>query len=184
MSYFCRFTPHSDTDYSLDKLSEFISQLSNKYVISYEQKPRNNHYHICLWDVNRSPENLRYHFRTNLVGKVYISGKEIEDQVKAIAYTIKDGSYKSHGIDVFTWMAALRTTKKKESFDEDLTELTDRYSPNLYDDKWLCGGILELYKKFNRKVYTQHIRALMTTIKLKKDPHYRDKLVDKILCYD
>lgn len=183
-SYFCRYTPRKPEETTLDDMEAFIRELTDEFVISYEHLPRNDHFHICLWKVKRSPENLRYHLKTHLVGQVYISGKEIEDKVKAIAYTIKDGSYRSSGIDVFTWMSAMRTTHKKVKFDDDVKELTERYDPQLYNDEWLAGGIIEIYRKHNRKIYVQHLRALLQTIKMHKDSNYKLQLIDKIVGYD
>lgn len=183
-SFFGRFTPRDDTKYNLQILEEFFSKFTHKYVISYEQKPRNNHYHFCIWDVDRSPENLRYHIKLSLEGHVYLSGKEIENKVNAIAYTIKDGSYKSAGIDIFTWMEAVRTSKPKKDFNEEYKKLVEHYDPNLHSERWLVGGLLELHKEFNKKIYINHIRALKDLIFLKKQPNYREKLIDKIIGYD
>lgn len=183
-SFFGRFTPLPSANYTLDDMEDIISDYTDQYVISYEQKPRNNHFHFVMLECVRGMENLRYRLKSVLDGQLYLSGKGVEDKVKAIAYTIKDGNYKSHGIDVFTWMVALRTTRPKESFDEDLKKLIEEYTPIQHTERWLVSRLVDIHIKFNRKIYSQHLKALKDHVILKKDPCYKEKYIDKILAYD
>lgn len=177
-SYFLRLTPRNPT--CLDAIRNIIDPLSYKYVISQEETPR-VHYHICMW-CHKSIENLRYHLKQRVDGQIYISGKDIEDKINAIAYTIKDGNYVHRNLDITEFLLANAVTKRKLKFDDLIDQLKDEYNPSTMSDQTLVRKILEIYTKCKRKPYKQHIRALYDTIKLSKDSRYIDRMVEQIIC--
>lgn len=178
-SYFVRITPRSTM--TLDSLRDIIEQLDiSKYFICYEEAS-SPHFHLCLW-TPRSPENLRYQLKSLLDASIYISGKEIENKVKAIAYCMKDGTWIQSNIDILTLITAKAMTQPKVTFDSLIKELTEQYTDSK-SDEWLASKLLDIYKSTNRKVYIAHIRSHMETIKLKKNPDYKSALINKILGY-
>lgn len=178
-SFFLRYTPH-ETDADLDIIRQVLDQLEpTKYVVARE-KATHEHYHIAIWGVKRTPESLRAFLKLKLIGKWYISGKEIEDKVKAIAYCIKDGDYTYHNLDVNEYLQANSISKKKVKYDDLLATAEKDYSG---DDKKFVRSLLEAHVATNKKVYLPHIKAQLLLTKLKYDKYgtYKEYLVDKIV---
>lgn len=176
-SYFARITPRYPG--SLQQMEDIISPLAGKYVISLETTPR-PHFHICLW-ASKSIENLRYHLKSRIDGQIYISGKDIEDKIAAIAYTIKDGNYVYRGLDVAEFLLANSVSKPKLDFDQLIKDLTNKYDPRSMSDQSLIKSIIQIYIDCHRKPYRQHIRSLFDSIKLSKDRSYIDRITEQIL---
>lgn len=176
-SYFVRITPRHEG--SLQQLETIVSPLASKYVISQETTPR-LHFHLCLW-ANKSIENLRYHLKSHIDGQIYISGKDIDNKIQAIAYTIKDGNYVHRGLDVAEFLLANQVAKPKANFEQLIKDLTNKYEPRTMSDQSLIKSIIQIYIDCHRKPYKQHIRALFDTIKLSKDSAYIDRITEQIL---
>lgn len=174
--YFIRITPYDRV--SLDDVENLFKILKvERYVVSYEEASR-PHYHAFL-ETSYTAERMRYQIKAHLNGQIYISGKEVQHKVKAIAYTIKDGNFRMKNIDVNEYLMAKSITHQKPNFDKELKEITDKEWTE--DQKrQLTEEVLELYVKFNRKIYIQHIQAIVRT-SLSKDKKYRFRLVEKIL---
>lgn len=174
--YFIRLTPH-DPAITLEDIEVILHAVgATSYVVSLETQPR-QHFHAYL-ETSRSPENLRYQLKSHLNGQVYISGKDVMDKVRTIAYTIKDGNYKYFNLDMATFMMAKATTHKKRKFDDVIKEIidTDNLSPAN-----IVNGIILAHIEFNRKIYPAHIKALLRTIQAKRCDSYRLELVQHIV---
>lgn len=180
-SYFIRFTPSTPTAYSLGALKYVFEYHFEKtsYLIA-EEKAAHTHYHIALWGIKLTPETLRYQLKQRLEGQIYISGKEIEDKVKAIAYCIKDGNYISFNLDALALIQATGISKRKLKFDDLLLQAETDYQG---DDKKFLKQLIEAHVKTNKKVYMQHIKAQLLLTKLKKDTYgtYTQYLIEKII---
>lgn len=181
-SIFARFTPDNPDIHSLDSIEDFIKNYTDTYVFSYEIEASRPHYHLALFDVSISTELFRNHLK-KLEGQVYISGKDIADKVKTIAYTIKDGLYRYCNLDVNDYLMANSIKKKKIKYDDRLKEIEQSYLRGLIDDKALVTQIVEAHIQSNKKIYIQHIKAQLSLIKLKntKNQTYREILINKIL---
>lgn len=174
-SYFLRITPYDPL--SFEDIEAFLETLSiNQYFICYEEASR-PHYHLCLFS-ERGVENLRYRIKRDINGQVYISGKAIEDKVKAVAYCMKDGKWKQKNMDVHTMLMATATTHKKENFETELKKIMENTELSL---RKVVKEIIELHIKYNRKIYRQHIRALIELIRVKRCTDYKEKLIDFFL---
>ena len=173
--YFVRITPNDNATFD-DIIDMMIHMEIEKYFICYEEAAR-PHYHLCLW-TKRSPENLRYQLKERVNGQVYISGKEIQDKVKAIAYCMKDGNYIEKNIDINTFLLAKTITHKKVKFEEELKQIIDNKDLSI---RTLVKQIVELHIKYNRKIYRQHIKAMIELIRVKRCPDYKDKLIEYFL---
>lgn len=172
--YFIRLTPTSSC--SLDDAETLLREINvDIYVVSYEEASR-PHFHAYIKS-SYSPERLRYRLKSHFTGQVYISGKEVIDKVKAIAYTIKDGKYRYSNIDVNTLLMAESISKPKFNFDQELKTIADSDASieKIVDD------IIDLYIKGNRKIYFQHIQGIVRTIQAKRCSSYRYELRNKIL---
>lgn len=176
---FIRITPHSE-GVTLEEMEEFVEQdlRSSKYVISLEHAT-NDHFHLLVY-TPMSPENVRYRIKQNYDCNVYISGKEIQDKIKAIAYTIKDGHYVHKGLDIWEWMQAKQMTYPKVKFDEAIKVIKQNYSATFYEEG-LVRELIQLHIDTGRRIYRQHLRAWIDTIKLEVDERYRERLVKEIL---
>lgn len=109
-SYFVRITPYKTLSY--EDIETVLTDLDiSQWFICYEEASR-PHYHLCLWSV-RGVENLRYQLKNKLNAQIYLSGKEIEDKLKAIAYCMKDGNWKQKNVNILDIMMAKTITKKK-----------------------------------------------------------------------
>jgi len=173
-SYFVRITPYNSI--SFEDIIEVLHSIDiQKYCISYEEASR-PHYHLCLWSP-RSVENLRWNLKQAINGQVYISGKEIQDKVKAIAYTIKDGNYRQNGIDIHTFLMANQIKHKKVKFDDELKLITDDLQ---LSGRSLIGAIIDLHVKCNRKIYRAHIRAIYELAMCKRDKNFRSETIERI----
>lgn len=174
-SYFIRITPREQM--SMDDVINVIEAAgSDKWFVCYEEGKKRGHFHVCMWCV-RGPENLRYHLKAKINGQVYISGKEIEKQVNAVAYCMKDGQWKEKNIDILTLMSATAMTKPKVNFDSELKELTESDQ----SIEKIASRLVDLYIKYNRKIYRQHLKSHMDLIRAKRCGIYRDNLVKYIL---
>lgn len=179
-NYFIRFTPTDPTDHSLKTITLVFKQYDPvKLVVAKEQGTR-EHYHIAIWGVTRSSANLRAHIKTQIDGEVYISKKQIVDQLRAIAYCLKDGNYYTYGLNVIEFLQASNISKPKVKYDDLLAEAEKEYDG---DDKKFVRKLLEAHVTTNKKVYLQHIKAQLLLTKLKKEKYgtYREYLVDKII---
>lgn len=174
MEYFIRLTPYKATTFE-DIIDVFSAIDIDTYVISYEEASR-NHYHAYIIS-SYSPERLRYQLKSKLSSQVYISGTQVLDKVKTIAYTIKDGNYKHKNIDVNTLLMAESVSKPKFNFDDELKKILDK---DITPDK-LVDEIIDLYVQSKRKIYIQHIQAIVRNWKAQKDSSYRKELKNKIL---
>lgn len=176
--YFIRLTP--DDEISLDDIVRLIegALLPESYVISREEASR-IHFHILVY-TDFSPERLRYRIKALLATQVYISGKDIVDKVRTIAYTIKDGNYRTKGIDPFEWLEAKRISHKKEKFEDALKVIEGNYGRTGNADA-LVRELITLHLDFNKKIYKQHLKAHFETIKIKKDLDFRERFIKDIL---
>lgn len=170
--YFLRITPDNQ-ELTLKDIEQLIKSFNGRYIISVEEATK-RHYHIVLY-AKITAETLRARIKKNLLCQVYISGKEIQDKVKAIAYTIKDGNYVFNGLDAFDLMKAKQVSHQKLSFDKEIDKI------EYYDDRSLVEDVLALYQKYNRKVDKRHLLNLLRTIKLKQSGEYKEQFIKNIL---
>ena len=182
-SYWIRFTPSNPEAYTLGTVKYVLDThfVTEKYVLAIE-KAASTHFHIALWttDKYKSNDALKYQLKKYLEGQVYISGKEIQDKIRVIAYCFKDGQYVTKNIDVMTFLQAASISKPKLKYDDLLQTAEKEYSG---DDKNFVRNLLDAHIKTNKKIYLQHIKAQLLLTKLKKDQYgtYKEYLVDKIV---
>lgn len=176
-SYFCRITPRETI--SFEDIEAFLDRIRiSQWVVCFEQGTKNQseHYHLCLFS-ERGPENMRFHFKATFNAQVYISGKDIDDKIRAVAYCFKDGNYRQKNLDYNTFLMAHNVTHKKLKFEDEIRDLDLTKT-----DRQILETIVDLHAKYNRKIYRPHIRALFDLIRLKKQGNsYRDILVKDIL---
>jgi len=180
-SFFCRLTPMPEyaATYTLSIIGAGLNLLSDKYFVCYETEASRPHYHFLIY-TDLSSETLRARLKRMFFAQIYISGKEIEDQVRAIAYCMKDGTWTQSGIDINTILIAKSVSKKKLKYDDLMEELLKSYDG---DDRKLIGGIIDAHVLTNKKIYIQHIRAHALLIKLRSDKYgtHKEYLINKII---
>lgn len=174
-SYFIRITPRESLSY--EDIIEVVESIGiKKWFICYEEASR-PHYHACLFS-DRGVENLRYQLKAKLNAQIYISGKEIESKIKAIAYCMKDGNYRQQNIDILTMMTAKQIAHKKEKFEDELKELIDDKETSI---RTIVSKIIDLHIKYNRKIYRAHIKATVELVRAKRCSNYREELIKYFL---
>lgn len=176
MGYFIRITP--DEPVTLNDIQELVkSRLDpDKYVISEEYSHKNVlHFHIVLYSPFSS-DRIRARIKTALPCQVYISGKEIMDKYKAIAYTIKDGHYVHYNVDVFEMMKASQLSHKKERYDTALKDLRLEYKEHS-SDELMIRGLLDIYTKFGKRINRTHFMTHAQSIKYEVQTVSREALV-------
>lgn len=176
-SYFIRITPDQQ-EAGLDQLDTILETIGiTKYFICEETATR-LHFHACIY-TDRSAESLRYQLKRYIEGEVYISGKDIQDQVKAVAYCMKDGKWRQKNMEVQTILMAKSITRPKaKPFDKQIGDLIDEVS---LSDESFIKKVIDVHCQFNRKIYPQHIAALTRTRTAKIDEDYKQRLADRIL---
>lgn len=172
--YFVRITPTGVLSY--EDITTSLSSIGiDKWFIAYEEASR-PHYHLCLW-TERSVENLRYQIKKHINGQVYISGKQIQDRVKAIAYCMKDGNYRQNNVNMLEVIMAKQISTPKIKFDDELKKIVD----SDLSTRDIVSSLIDLHIKCNRKIYRQHIKALMDLIRARKDRTFREDLINYFL---
>lgn len=179
--YFIRITP-DDANMTLYDMKDFLDLTleCQQYVVSREEASR-VHFHVLLY-VPLSAERLRYRIKSCIEGQVYISGKDIQDKVRCIAYTMKDGLYKFKGIDVAEYLRAKQISHKKKKFDDCLRIIEQNYSRS-HADEALIDELIQLHCDFKRRIYRHHLKALFESVKIEFDEGYRERVKKEILGY-
>lgn len=182
---FGRLTPEDEfqATYNLALISAVFDIFSDKYFIAYEVEASRPHYHFLV-HTELSAEALRYRLHKELYCQVYISGKEVRDRVRSIAYCMKEGTWIQKGMDINDILLASATSFKKNKFDDILKDIIKEYQDEVIkDDKWLVGKLVDANIKCNRKIYPQHIKSLALLLKLKSAPdnRTREHLIEKIV---
>lgn len=177
---FMRITPYNNDDATLQRIAEIIelTTVPARYVIS-EEIASHLHYHILTYS-DRSPERIRYAIKSKIECQLYISGREVQDKVKAIAYTIKDGKYIQKNMDVNDFLLAKQISRPKRTFDDGLKELKEIYKTNM-DDEELLRGLIRVYKEFNKKINRLHLKNHLESIRIYSSQDAEDQLVRSIL---
>lgn len=177
---FIRITP--DDESTLEDIKTIIEDatLPDAYVLSREVAS-SVHYHLLVY-TPFSPERVRYRIKGSLSCQIYISGKDIQDKVKAIAYTIKDGHYVHKGLNVQEWLMAKQKTHKKITFEDAISTIEASYIKDR-NDEVLVQEIIQLHIDFKKKIYRNHLKGWYETIRIRADNGYRDKVVKEILGY-
>jgi len=170
--YFIRITPYDTSDLS-DIRTVFEDIGLDTYVLSRESASR-VHYHSYI-RTRFTAERLRYQLKSRIGGQIYISGKSVEDKIRAIAYTIKDGDYVYGNIDVNELLMAIQQSKPKVTFDDTINAITSDTVDSV------TKGVVRAYKEFKRKPHLGHMEALVRYILLKNSSSYEQILINKII---
>lgn len=175
--YFVRLTPADNSERrTMEEICTALELIGiNKYFICEETATR-LHYHLCIY-TTKSAESLRYQIKRYVQGQIYISQKDIQDQVKAVAYCMKDGLWKQRYMDVNVLLQAQAVSHKKEAkFEKALNEIIDTDQST----RSLVRALVELHVKHNRRIYPQHIEAIARLSIVKHKPDYVSRLIDRI----
>lgn len=172
--YFVRLTP--TVGRGLQQLKEVLETIGiDKFFICEETAAR-LHYHACIY-TTKSSESLRYQLKRYITGQIYISGRDIEDQVKAVAYCMKDGQWLQKNMDVNILLMAQTVTHKKEAkFEKALNDIID----SDIEQRPMIRAIVQLHVKHNRRIYPQHIEAMVRLGAAKRSSNYIERLIDRI----
>lgn len=177
---FIRITP--DDESTLDDMKAIIEEatMPDSYVLSREVAS-SVHYHLLVY-TPFSSERVRYRIKGSISCQIYISGKDIQDKVKAIAYTIKDGHYVHKGLNIQEWMMAKQKTHKKITFEDAISTIETNYA-RLRNDEALVQEIIQVHIDFKKKMYRNHLKGWYDTIRIGVDDTYRNRVVKEILGY-
>lgn len=172
---FIRLTPYGPSE--LCRVDEIVRNLNpTSYCLSQEEATR-RHYHL-YFNGDYTIERIRYRLKSQIDAQVYISGKDVQDKIRTIAYTIKDGNYTHHNLDVNTFLMAQQVTFKKKTFDDSVKELKQIQWSSIEE---LVDAVIDIYIEFNKKIYEQHLSALVKTIYISQSNKFREHIKGKIL---
>lgn len=181
--YFIRHTLDTDLDdywhthiivLGDDCEARFVArEISDKGVV---------HFH-CVFSFRGGPELLRYRLKS-MGGQVYISGKEVQNQVKAIAYCMKDGDWRQSNMNINDMLMAKSITKPKKTavnFSKSLENLIDRAREDAaYRTKDFINHVIELHIECKKRIYPQHIEGIVRLVEAMRSADYRQRLGERI----
>jgi len=181
---FGRFTPKDEKEFSLDILDKFFKDAvkSKKFVICEERsKIGVYHFHFIIYTLD-TIQCIRARLLKFLKGKgeLYFSKKPVQDQTRAIAYVIKDGSYRSNNIDVGTMLTAKKVSYKKKVFRDEYKRILDDYSSHLTDE-YFVNDLINLYIEFHKPLNLAQITNCCILAKARIDSTYKNQVVRNVM---
>lgn len=180
--YALRITPYNDA-ITIDNIREFITSISNQYVIGHETE-KNDHFHI-VYKGDKFNSNLLYDFlQTDKRGNTVYSLTLVRDLDKAVQYAVKDGDYIKS--DRETWenfvdqMYSISYEKPK-SYEVLTKQLNKEFQDGIIDEEELWVKIAaarcdyDLRLNFNQvdelvrsQIYKKHKDLLIVVVKDRK----------------
>lgn len=188
MEAFVTFIPdEAPYGLTLKEISDnIISIYNNKAIIVVcREIATNEHYHMYIrvdgipWS-DKTRMDLKRRLREFLAGEIRISKRKVEDRIKAIAYTIKDGNYYCHGIDWFEFTKAKEISHPK---DKSYNVLIKDFYSNVEGktEMTLIDEVIDIFDKCNIPICTDRIAKIVRlSIIKKKDASFRNRLKDMI----
>lgn len=165
---------------------EIHDHLPDAQFVVCREVAKHEHYHIYYKDPNqsysdKSRNDVRRKLRIIFPGEIRISKRQVEDSIRAIAYTIKDGNYITHAIDWYTWLQAKKTTHPKpKGFSAQLAEFHLNSSGK--DDRQLTCEVLKIFEDNNVPIDIYRVAKIVRLALSKTNNNYRQGLIDRILC--
>lgn len=174
MEYYIVLNPIDDS-HNLEAFKTILDNYKDvqAYCISFEISDDDvQHYHLYI-KTELTAKTLRQRFLRTFKCRSRFSSKEIQDRIRAIAYTIKDGNYFQKNLNVHEFLMAVQVSHpKKPKFEVALRSIDEEYIAGNIDFEKYLVRVLTLYKDYRRKLYRQHIIAHATTVRLEASPQY------------
>lgn len=161
---------------------------TSRFAICKEIGGKNRHLHLHIYiefpDLEYNDENriaFRRFLQKNFDGDVRISKEKVRDKISAIAYTIKDGDYKTHNLHWHVFQEALqRTHPKQVTFTMDYQNWFDN-PPRLSGEDYLVGSLLHLYIKHRVPFHKDKMIGQIKSKLAKDDINYFNRVKEYIL---
>lgn len=155
-----------------------------KFVLCREVA-KHEHYHLYIQSSqeysDKSRNCIRRYLREIFKGEIRISKRQVENPIRAIAYTIKDGNYITHNIDWWDFVQAKQISKPKAKGYSAL--ISDFYSTvGDKSETKLVNEVIDIFDICNIPIDTFRIAKIVRLSRIKqRDSDYRKRLVDKII---
>lgn len=123
---------------------------------------------------------LRRWVRNIFSGEVRFSSRQVEESIRAIAYTIKDGNYLVHNLDWDQFLKAKTVSHPKTKNYKDT--MSDFYlSVSGKSPQQLISEVIDIHDQFNLMLDPQRVAKIVRLARVKqKDSSYRRELIDRI----
>lgn len=188
MELFCTINPdESPFPMTLKEIKERILKdypYDEPRFVLCREVAKNEHYHLYLKDEkteysDKTRNSVRRFLRELFKGEIRISKRQVENPIKAIAYTIKDGNYITHGIDWWTFIQAREVSHPKPKKFQG--KLTDFYQNAMgKTEHGLICEVLTIFEECNIPIDTQRIIKIVRLALCKHNNNYRLHLIDRI----
>lgn len=189
MELFCTINP-DESPFPLT-LKEIKDRILSDYpydeprFVLCREVARNEHYHLYLKDEkteysDKTRNSVRRFLRELFKGEIRISKRQVENPIRAIAYTIKDGNYITHGIDWWSFVQAKEVSHPKpKKFQGKLNEFYT--NANGKHEKGLVCEVLTIFEECNIPIDMGRIVKIVRLAMCKHNNNYRQHLIDRIL---
>lgn len=169
------------TDKSLDIIEQFVTPISEKYIISHEV----THYHVYL-ETTQIRKDLRVliNQQLQLKGNGQFSIADARDPKQLKKYVLKDGYYiyKNFTKQEIAQLRKLSTKKDKTQYSIELQELEDTFilSPHMAAEDFLTR-VIQLQVTYSMKPRRTTLAPYIQYCIIKKTPHKAKSLARQIL---
>lgn len=189
MELFCTINP--DESPFPKTLKEIKEEILKEYpydeprFVLCREVAKNEHYHLYLKDektnyCDKTRNAVRRCLREIFKGEIRISKRQVENPIRAIAYTIKDGNYITHGIDWFTFVKAKEESyPKPKKFNSKIIDFYQNASGK--HEKGLICEVLTIFEDCNIPIDINRIVKIVRCALCKTNTNYRQGLIDRIL---
>lgn len=193
VNYSAGYVPFDQVGMSRDHMLEQASTTlrltfpNQPHVVCIEtgEQAHHTHFHIYL-ELDTQEEYtdaFRNALRRNLsklfCGYIRISGKQVEDKIRNIAYILKDGYYKTYKIDWLTFLEAKKTSHpktQKKTYQEAYKEWFDSINydgTNVSEDE-AVSRLLAIYIEFRLPINYDRMRGQVASAMARKNKEYFD----------
>lgn len=118
-------------------------------------------------------------------GYVRLSGSQVEDKIRNIAYILKDGDYKTYKIDWLTFLEARKIShpkEKKKTYQETYKEWFDKvqFDGSLASEDTAVCGLLAIYLEFRLPINYERMRGQVASAMASKNKEYMERVKRRI----
>lgn len=189
MELFCTINPdESPFPKTLAEIKDLILQeypYDEPRFVLCREVAKHEHYHLYIKDErtdysDKTRNAVRRCLREIFKGEIRISKRQVENPIRAIAYTIKDGNFITHGIDWWTFVQAKNETyPKPKKFQAKLNEFYQNASGK--HERGLICEVMTIFEDCNIPIDMNRIVKIVRLALCKTNMDYRKGLIDRIL---
>lgn len=175
-----------------NSVKKFLDENSMRYILTIEKEPK-VHYHILLeyQEEDKNHNKLRYQLKKvlSVAGNKDYSLSTVRNKNQLMKYILKEGneySVKDIPDEIIKLMKKCSNKKGKRNFAIELAELEERFlSDSTFMSLTTFAEKLVLLKvSYGQSLYSNHIKAYLSKMRIKKNPREVKNYVDNLLRFD